>query len=58
LACRLGINEFDMTGMLKDWSVMGIIPKLGTISCRTLILNSAGDEAQAHGIVPHWFCNP
>jgi hypothetical protein len=49
---------FDMTGMLKDWSIMGIIPKLGTISCRTLILNSAGDEAQAHGTVPHWFCNP
>jgi hypothetical protein len=38
-----------MTGMLKDWSVMRIITKLGTISCWTLILNSAGDEAQARG---------
>ncbi|KAI0266631.1 hypothetical protein BGY98DRAFT_1029225 [Russula aff. rugulosa BPL654] len=37
----LGVNEFKMTGMLKDWSV---IPTLGAISCPTLVLNGGDDE--------------
>ncbi|KAI0262673.1 proline-specific peptidase [Russula aff. rugulosa BPL654] len=48
----LGVNEFNMTGMLKDWS---IIPKLGTVSCPTLILNGADDEVPDSCVAPLFY---
>lgn len=41
-----------MTGMLKDWS---IIPKLGAVSCPTLILNGADDEVQDSCVAPLFY---
>jgi pimeloyl-ACP methyl ester carboxylesterase len=41
-----------MTGMLKDWS---IIPKLGTVSCPTLILNGADDEVPDSCVAPLFY---
>jgi pimeloyl-ACP methyl ester carboxylesterase len=38
-----------MMGILKDWSV---IPKLGTVSCPTLILNGADDEVPDSCVAP------
>ena len=38
-----------MTGILKDWS---IIPKLGAVSCPTLILNGADDEVPDSCVAP------
>jgi pimeloyl-ACP methyl ester carboxylesterase len=49
---RLGINEFVMTGSLKDWSV---IPKLGNVSCPTLIINGADDEVQDSCVAPLFY---
>jgi len=45
----LGVNEFNVTGTLKDWS---IIPKLGAVSCPTLIINGADDEVQDSCVAP------
>ena len=38
-----------MTGTLKDWT---IVPKLGAVSCPTLILNGADDEVQDSCVAP------
>jgi len=46
---RLGINEFNITGTLKDWSV---IPKLGAVPCPTLIINGADDEVTDSCVAP------
>ncbi|KAI9447193.1 proline-specific peptidase [Lactarius psammicola] len=48
----LGINEFVMTGSLKDWSV---IPKLGNVSCPTLIINGINDEVQDSCVAPLFY---
>ncbi|KAI0299993.1 proline-specific peptidase [Multifurca ochricompacta] len=37
----IGANEFNMTGSLKDWSV---IPLLGSVKCPTLVINGVDDE--------------
>jgi len=41
-----------MTGSLKDWSV---IPKLGMVSCPTLIINGADDEVQDSCVAPLFY---
>jgi len=38
-----------MTGTLKDWT---IVPKLGAVSCPTLILNGTDDEVQDSCVAP------
>ena len=38
-----------MTGTLKEWT---IVPKLGAVSCPTLILNGAEDEVQDSCVAP------
>jgi len=48
---RLGVNEFNMTGMLKDQS----IPKLGAVFCPTLILNDADDEIPDSCVAPLFY---
>jgi pimeloyl-ACP methyl ester carboxylesterase len=40
-----------MTGMLKDWS----IPKLGAVSCPTLILNGVDDEVPDSCVAPLFY---
>jgi pimeloyl-ACP methyl ester carboxylesterase len=41
-----------MTGTLKHWSV---IPKLGNVSCPTLIINGADDEVQDSCVAPLFY---
>jgi pimeloyl-ACP methyl ester carboxylesterase len=41
-----------MTGTLKDWSV---VPKLGNVSCPTLIINGADDEVQDSCVAPLFY---
>lgn len=41
-----------MTGTLKDWSV---IPKLGNLSCPTLIINGADDEVRNSCVAPLFY---
>ena len=41
-----------MTGILKDWS---IIPKLGVVSCPTLILSGADDEVPDSCVAPLFY---
>ncbi|KAH9024641.1 hypothetical protein EDB85DRAFT_1894256 [Lactarius pseudohatsudake] len=49
---RLGVNEFVMRGVLKDWSVN---PKLGKVSCPTLIINGADDAVQDSCVAPLFY---
>ncbi|KAH9051349.1 Alpha/Beta hydrolase protein [Lactarius deliciosus] len=49
---RLGIDEFVMTGVLKDWSVN---PKLGKVSWPTLIINGADDAVQDCSVAPLFY---
>ncbi|KAH8985241.1 hypothetical protein EDB86DRAFT_2959660 [Lactarius hatsudake] len=51
-ADRLGVNEFVMTGVLKDWSA---IPKLGKVSCPTLIINGADDAVRDSSVAPLFY---
>lgn len=46
---RLGPSEFDITGTLKNWSV---IDKLSNIKVPTLLVNGAEDEAQDVCVAP------
>ncbi|KAH9028708.1 proline-specific peptidase [Lactarius hengduanensis] len=48
----LGVNEFVMRGVLKDWSVN---PKLGKVSCPTLIINGADDAIQDSCVAPLFY---
>ncbi|KAH9030602.1 hypothetical protein EDB83DRAFT_2525987 [Lactarius deliciosus] len=48
----LGIDEFVMTGVLKDWSVN---PKLGKVSWPTLIINGADDAVQDCSVAPLFY---
>jgi len=48
----LGINEFLITGTLKDWSV---VPKLGAVHCPTLVINGADDEAADSCVAPLFY---
>jgi len=41
-----------MTGVLNDWSV---IPKLGKVSCPTLIINGVDDEVQDSCVAPLFY---
>ncbi|KAH9031043.1 hypothetical protein EDB85DRAFT_2146382 [Lactarius pseudohatsudake] len=49
---RLGVNEFVMRGVLKDWSVN---PKLCKVSCPTLIINGADDAVQDSCVAPLFY---
>ncbi|KAH8985387.1 Alpha/Beta hydrolase protein [Lactarius akahatsu] len=49
---RLGVNELVMTGVLKDWSVS---PKLGKVSCPTLIISGADDAVQDSCVAPLFY---
>lgn len=42
-----------MTGMLKGWSV--VVPKLGNVTCPTLIINGADDEVQESCVAPLFY---
>ncbi|KAH9172427.1 hypothetical protein EDB89DRAFT_900706 [Lactarius sanguifluus] len=48
---RLGVDEFVMTGVLKD----SVIPKLGMVSCPTLIINGADDAVQDSSVAPLFY---
>lgn len=41
-----------MTGTLKDWS---IVPKLGNVTCPTLIINGADDKVQDSYVAPLFY---
>jgi pimeloyl-ACP methyl ester carboxylesterase len=46
---RNGPSEFNITGTLKDWS---IIDELSDVACQTLIINGLNDLAQDVAVAP------
>ena len=51
LLSRNGPSEFHITGSLKEWSIIGELPK---IPVPTLLLNGRYDEAQDSVVKPYF----
>lgn len=46
---RFGTSEFNITGTLKDWSIIDILHQ---ISCPTLLISSPRDSVQESSYAP------